>query len=326
MGSIRLGVTLHSFNVEYYTYKYALEDCLAAVGSLGPGQGVELVAPAMIRGFPDLPAEFEHRFRRAVEAHDLRPTAYGAYGDAERFTGRWASDEEQLDYLRRQIRAARRLGFPLIRVQPSEVVLSGLVGYAERHDVKMVIEIHAPMAIEDIESMIERVEAVDSPYLGFAPDCGMFCHTIADVAIERYRELGVPAAIIDAVVGGWHERVAPAELLAEVRALGGDHHAEQFVHESQLFWGHSEPMALRRIMPLIRHVHGKFYNVNADGQDSAVRFPEVIDELLRGGYDGPFSFEYDGHLWTRHRLAIDEIRTLHTTTLRQIHAAEARQG
>ena len=321
MSQIKLGVTLHSFSVEYYTYRYTLEDCLAAVGSLGPAQGVELVAPAMIRGFPEVSEEFKHRFRRAVEEYDLRPTAYGGYGDAERFTGRWANQLEQLDYLQRQIRAARQLGFPMIRVQPSEVVLTDLVDYAERYDVRMVIEIHSPMAIEHIEPMIERVEAVNSPHLGFAPDAGMFCHTVAGVALRRYRELGVSAELIDLVVQRWRERVPAADVRAEVRNLGGGDDAQRLASEAGLFWGHSDPAAMRRIMPFIHHVHGKFFEVDDDGTDAAVRFPEVVTELQAGGYDGYISFEYDGHLWTEERLAIDQIRKLHTATLTQIGAS-----
>ena len=320
MSQIKLGVTLHSFSVEYYTYRYTLEDCLSAVGSLGPAQGIELVAPAMIRGFPEVSAEFEHRFRRAVEKHDLRPTAYGGYGDAERFTGRWATDTEQLDYLRRQIRAARQLGFPMIRVQPSEVVLRDLVEYAERYEVRMVIEIHSPMAIEDIESIVDRVEAVNSPYLGFAPDAGMFSHTVAGIALRRYRQLGVSAELVDLVAQRWRERVPAAEVRAEVRDLGGGDDAQRLASESGLFWGHSEPAAMRRIMPFIHHVHGKFFEVDDDGTDSAVRFPEVVAELQAGGYDGYISFEYDGHLWSEEHLAIDQIRKLHTATLTQIGA------
>jgi sugar phosphate isomerase/epimerase len=320
---INLGVTLHSFSVEYYTYRYTVEDCMAAVGSLGAGTGVELVGPQMIRGFPDLPGEFEARFRRAVEKYDLRPTAFGAYGDAQLATGRWAPREEQLDYLQRQIRAAARLGFPLIRVQPSEVVLTDLVAYAEKHDVKMVIEIHAPMAIENIEPLIVRVEKVDSPYLGFAPDSGMFCHSVADVAVNRFRARGVPEEIIELVLRRWHERTAEPDVVAEVRGLGGGYEAQLFASESALHWGHSDPAAMRRIMPLIRHVHGKFFNTDAAGRDTAVRFGEVIDVLQEGGYSGPISFEYDGHLWNPDDVAIEQIRRLHTTTLERLAKTEA---
>jgi sugar phosphate isomerase/epimerase len=318
MSGIKLGVTLYSFNVEYYTYQYTLEDCMSAVGSLGPGQGVELVGPQMIRGFPDLPVEFEHRFKRAVEKYDLRPSAYGGYGDGQRMTGRWPTKEQQLDYMRRQIRAAQRLGFPIIRVQPNEEVFTDLVSYAEKYDVKMAIEIHAPMAIEDMEPMIERVESINSPYLGFAPDCGAFCHSCAGVAIERFLELGVPSEVVDLIVQRWRERVPATEVAEEVRPLGGGHYAQLMVVESEVYFGHSDPAALHRIMPYISHVHGKFFNVDSDGQDTAVRFPEVVDVLRDGGYEGYISCEYEGHHWYRDRLAIDQIRTLQASIRRQL--------
>jgi sugar phosphate isomerase/epimerase len=319
MPEIKLGVTLYSFNVEYYTYQYTLEDCMAAVGSLGPGQGVEIVGPQMIRGYPDLPAEFEQRFNRAIEKYDLRPTAYGAYGDAQRISGRWPSDAEQLDYVRRQIRAASRLGFPVIRVQPNEEIFTSLVSYAEKYDVKMAIEIHAPMAIETMEPIIQRVESVNSPYLGFAPDCGPFCHSIADVAIERFLKLGVPSEVVDLIVRRWREQVPGTEVAEEVRAMGGGgDYGNLLVTESNIYFGHSEPASLHRIMPLISHVHGKFFNVNSDGEDSAVRFPEVVEALQKGGYDGYISCEYEGHHWNRDRRAIDQIRTLQQSISRQL--------
>lgn len=322
MAAMNLGVTLHSFGMEYYTYRYTMEDCIEAVASLAPGAGVELVAPQMIRGFPDLPLEFERRFHAAVDRYGVTPTAYGGYGDAQRGEGMWAPRSEQVDYLQRQIRAAARLGFPLIRVQPSEVVLDELVPFAERHGVRMVIEIHAPMSIETIEPLIERIEAVDSPHLGLAPDLGMFSRTVADVAVEGYASRGVPRELLEMIVARWHQRTPEAEVVAEITAAGGDELAQQFASESTLFWGHSDPAALRRIMPLVQHVHGKFYNADPHGIDSAVRFSEVIDELIEGGFDGSLSFEYDGFLWNPDDSAIDQIRRIHSTTVQQLTSAE----
>lgn len=323
MTGINLGVTLHSFSVEYYTYRYTMEDCMAAVGSLGPGMGVELVGPQMMRGFPDLSGEFEQRFRHAVDKYDLRPTAFGGYGDAQRGTRQYAPREEQIDYLERQIRAAAKLGFPMIRVQPSEVVLTDLVPYAEKYDVRMVIEIHAPMAIENIEPMIERIEKIDSPFLGFAPDSGMFCRTVADVAVTRFQQLGVPEELTDLVLQRWTEKTPEAELIAEVRSLGGGYEAQLFALESTLHWGHSDPSMMNRIMPLIYHVHGKFFNADADGRDSAVRFDEVIGVLHSAGYEGSISFEYDGHLWNPDGSAIEQLTRLYSGTRKQLETLEA---
>ena len=142
------------------------------------------------------------------------------------------------------------------------------------------------------------------------------------MAVNGYLARGVPRELTDLVVQRWHERAPEAEVVAEVRAAGGDQLAQQFASESTLFWGHSEPAALQRMLPLIRHVHGKFYNADADGVDSAVRFAEVIDVLVGGGYDGSISFEYDGFLWNPNDSAIDQLRRIHAATLQQLNSAE----
>lgn len=318
MSEIKLGVTLYSFNVEYHTYQYTMEDCMEAVGSLGPGQGVEIVGPQMIRGYPDLPEEFEHRFKHAVERYDLRPTAYGAYFDGQRITGRWPTKEEQLDYMQRQIRAASRLGFPVIRLQPAEEVFTDLLGYAEKYDVKMGIEVHSPTTIEDMGPIIERIEAIDSPYLGLIPDCGIFSHSPAGVYVERFLELGVPREIVDMILERWRERASAEALIDEVHAMGGDHYAELMAVEANIYFGHSDPADLKRIMPLIVHVHGKFFDADDFGVDTAVRFSEVVDELIDGNYAGYISCEYEGHHWYRDRAAIDQIRVMQASISRRL--------
>lgn len=141
----KLGVTLYSFNVEYYLYRNTIDELMEKISLLGPNQGVEIVAPQFIRGFPELPKEFEFRFKRLAERYGLVPTSYGAYGDPQRFTGREMTHEEKSDYLKTQIRSAAKLGFPIIRVQFTEPVFTELVAYAEKMNVKMGIEIHAPM-------------------------------------------------------------------------------------------------------------------------------------------------------------------------------------
>jgi sugar phosphate isomerase/epimerase len=320
MAAVKLGVTLYSFNAEYYSYQYSFEDCMALVASLGPGQGVEIVGPQMIRGFPQLPEEFERRFRTAVERHGLQPTAYGAYGDGQRVTGRWLTRDEQLDYLELQLRAAATLGFQVVRVQPSEAILTDLVPLAERLGVRMGIEIHAPASIEGIGDLIERVDRIDSAALGFIPDCGTFCHSCAQVYIDRFLELGVPERIVSEITAAWHARTPEQELRGRVDELGGDELAQLMVTEAIVYFGHSDPRAMLPLMPRIIHVHGKFYDISADGSDSAVRFPEVVQVLSEGGYDGFISCEYEGHHWYRGRNALEQITTLQSFIRSQIEA------
>lgn len=310
MGVPKLGVTLYSFNAEYYTYHYSFDDCMAAAGSLGAGQGVEIVAPQMNRGYPGLAPEFEASFRRLVDRYDLRPSAYGAYADCGRIADRWATRDEQVEYLAAQIRTASRLGFPVIRTQIDEPVLSDLLPYAEKYDVKMGMEIHAPMTIESLEPIIERVTRIDSPYLGFTPDCGVFCHSPAQVYVDRFLEQGVPQAIVDRILSSWHDRVPEDQLRHEVDQLGGDDLAQLMVTESFVYFGHGDPKSLEPLLPYIVHVHGKFYGIDKTGTDSAVRFPEIVSILADGGYDGYISCEYEGHHWNRNLVALEQLKTV----------------
>lgn len=311
-GNVRLGVTLYSFNAEYYSYRYSVEECMKAAASLGPDQGVEIVGPQMIRGFPRLSSEFEALFKRCVAEHGLRPTAYGAYSDDQRITGRALSYEEALDYMTAQLRAAKTLGFPVVRVQPREVVLADLVPVAEKLGLHLGMEIHAPMKIEEMGELIERVEKISSPSLGFVPDCGIFCHSCADIYVNRFLELGVNQQVVDRILELWTERATPEQLHDEIERLGGDDLAQVMGIESFVYFGHSEPATLERIMPYIRHVHGKFFGIDESGTDSAVRFSEVVDVLQRGGFDGYISCEYEGHHWTTKRSALEQVRTLQT--------------
>jgi sugar phosphate isomerase/epimerase len=287
-----------------------MEECMELVGSLGPGQGVELVGPQMIRGFPELPEEFEKRFKRAVEKYDLRPTTYGAYADPQRITGRLLNRKEQIEYLKVQMRAAKKLGFSIVRVSAVEPVFSELVEYAQKLGLKLGIEIHAPMMIETMQDIIERVKKVNSPHLGFVPDCGTFCHSCFQVYIERFRQQGVPPKISDRILQLWKENAPDEAVHAEVDRLGGDKLAHLMATESQVYFGHSDPKSMLRIMPYIIHVHGKFHGIDEAGRDTAVRFPEVVSVLKRGGYTGYISCEYEGHHWAKEREAFAQIKAV----------------
>src|SRR6478672_425227 len=135
-GSMKLGVTLYSFSRDFFSYRYSFEKCLELVGSLGPGQGVEVVGPQSLRGFPEVSEESQQQFLHAVDAYGLVPTCFGGYGDPAIVTGRALSAVEQDEYLKAQMRTAHRLGFPVIRLSHTDRVID-LVPYAEKIGIKI---------------------------------------------------------------------------------------------------------------------------------------------------------------------------------------------
>jgi sugar phosphate isomerase/epimerase len=239
----------------------------------------------------------------------LRPTAYGAYPDSQRITGHRASVDETVEYLKRQVRAAKTLGFPVVRVGPFEETFQ-LLPYAEKLGIKLGMEIHAPFSIEGLQDVVRRVEHVSSAYLGFLPDCGAFCRSPSHVFVERFLSQGADPRLVKHIVDRWADHIPIEELRAEVREMGGDEHMDMMAFESGGYFGHSEPSALNQIMPYIVHVHGKFFGIDDAGNESAVRMPEVIKTLRDGGYSGYVSCEYEGHHWFPERDAFDQIQKL----------------
>lgn len=324
-GSIKVGATAYSFNEDFFTYRYSFENCLELIGSLGPEQGVEIVAPQMMRGYPNVSEESQQTFLRARDRYGLVPTCFGGYSDAGIITGRDLNTEEQTDYLKVQMKTAKRLGFPVIRVGLCEAIFTNLVPYAEKLGIKMGIEIHAPKTVETHGELIERVKQVDSPSLGFVPDWGSMCNSVASVYVERHIARGVPREIADRIVQLWEQRVEPSVVEAEVAEMGGDELAQTMVQEAFVYFGHGDPAALNEIMPYIVHTHGKFFRVDDNGHAEGVRATEIIATLRGGGYSGWISAEYEGHRWvdTTKTKAIDQLKAMQALIRRELDATSA---
>ena len=51
------------------------------------------------------------------------------------------------------------------------------------------------------------------------------------------------------------------------------------------------------IMPWIRHVHGKFFGIDENGEEPSVPVRDLIRLLVENGYNGAISSEYEGWHW-----------------------------
>jgi sugar phosphate isomerase/epimerase len=293
-----------------------------------------LVGPQCIRSFPEVSEEFERLFHRCIERYDLRPSAFGHYSDLARISGRDLSQEEMLEYSRTQLEGAKRLGFSLARLSyfsfdledRNQALYRLLLPDAERLGIRLAMEIHCPYIIEHEgqQRVIEDVMKLNSPFVGFTLDCGTMTSRISPVCIQQFLDLGVRPEIVDRLSQMWQQRCTRAEMEAEARALGGGPLAELLALETLVYFGQGKPEAMRELLPFIFHVHGKFFNVDAAGQDDSVRYPEIIETLVKGGYSGWISSEYEGHHWTGDRSAFEQVKAHQQLLLRLIAESETR--
>jgi sugar phosphate isomerase/epimerase len=291
---LNLGVTLHSFTNEYISYKWSLEDMFQLVSVLGGG--VEIVGPAHQRGYPYLTDEYERLFKSSVERWGLTPTSYGTYTDPFMLKDRDLNNDEMVEYIVPQLQSAAKLGFTIARLQYfSYPVIERLLPWAEKLKVKLGYELHVPLTIESekTQMLLAQIEKIGSPYLGLIPDTGIFARSISTGRLDMTRKAGVSEELMKQVVELWKTKTPGHVALEKLLALGL---RKENIGNIEFIWGsfgHSDPEALRAIMPHVIHMHAKFFEMK-DGVEPNVRFEEVVKVLAESGYNGWISSEYEG--------------------------------
>lgn len=328
-----LGITLYSLTLEYRAGRYTFEEAIRAAGAAGVGPGLELVGYQSIRGFPAIERDFATRFRRLVDEAGLTPSCLGANVDAARRRDRLMTDEETVEALAAQIEAARRLGFPTMRIQfgARPAALRKVAPIAERAGVALGMEIHAPHRIDHptVMALRELYEEIDSPYLGFIPDFGASVSAIPAGALRQQQQRGAPEQQL-AQITATRERVAAGELdaftarrelMADLERHGADGATIAFAWRALTLWGSQPVAAWAEILPRTVHVHAKFFDIDEHGEEPSVPYPELIEVFVRGGYTGTMSSEWEGRDWAGERDGIEMVAAHHVLLSRLLDRA-----
>jgi sugar phosphate isomerase/epimerase len=303
---LKLGTTLYSLTTEYHSRKYGFADLIRKVAAEGIGPGLEVVGFQSIRGFPEVSDEFADEFRGLIEETGLVPSCLGINADININRKQPMTDDESVAYHTRQLEAAAKLRFPVARYQypAGPKVIERLAPVAEKLEVKLGLEIHAPHHSQhpDVLAFREMYERVKSPYLGFIPDMGSTARTVPPSFFEARQASGVPAELLEIAKDYWHRDGDPHEkqdaFIAEGKARGySDLHIMPVMMIFGLF-GRAAPESWAEIIPQCVHIHGKFFDFEDDGEEIAVDWKRVLPVFVNGGYDGYMSSEYEGHMWT----------------------------
>jgi hypothetical protein len=311
----KLGVTLYSLTPYFHARQYTFWDLIRIIGERNLGPGLEVVGFQSIKGFPRLPDGFEKQFRHAVDTAGLELSALGANADAGIHPDRLLSDDELEQYMLAQLETAHVLGFPTVRVQYSVTpnLMERLLPHAERLDLRLGMEIHAPHSVHhpDMLRLLELYEKLDSPHLGFIPDWGSSLTRVPPSMIDTYRQLGLSDELLTRFEATWNEfhrgpvvrsdadQFAQFTRIAQLgEELGAGDLAEHLMIAVGLF-GHQKPEDWKGFLPWVVHVHGKFYDIDADGNEPSIPHEVVLRDLVEAGYDGYISTEWEGWHWNK---------------------------
>lgn len=298
-----LGLTLYSASAEYRAGWYDFDGLLNRVAELGIGPGIEIVASQVLPTYPNVTDDFVRSWQRAFDKHGFTASSFGANLDMGRRRDRDMTPDEEYEFTQTLFHGAKKLGFPLVRIQSAKPeLLRRLLPLAEDLELKLAYEIHAPLGPNSPEIMKVRdvYAELDSPLLGFVADFSSTMHSMSPTLLRAVRRAGLDDEAVERLQGIWGTeapmRVRQEEFIAYLRGRDFDPaRLGSFAHLAFNMHGHVSPKEWADIMPQIMHVHAKFYDIDEQGNEPAIDYPELVRVFVEGGYRGYWSSEWEGH-------------------------------
>lgn len=316
--NIKRGVSLYSFQEEYFLRKMTLEEIIAACAKLDI-PGIEIIPDQMIPGYPNIPDSFVKQWHGWMDKYGRTPVCIDMFLDWNKYSGRVMTEAERVESVRQDIVNANKLGCTVIRVihDVEPTILEKLASTAEKYNVKLALEIHAPSYYDSPleQRLLEMFRRVQSPYLCFTLDLGVFVKRLPRVASDRFVREGMNQPLINYLIEAYNTGTLPSthelgrsnEALAKkVLEMGG--------REVDIYWAmmgthgiYGDPRMMLDYIPYTSHIHGKFYEMLPDCTEYSIPYPEIIPILIEGGYDGYIDSEYEGNRWIQDACEVDSV-------------------
>lgn len=317
------GISLYSFQEEYFLRQLTLEQCIEAAASFG-ALGIETIAEQMMPGYPDLPDSFYEEWHGWMATYGTVPTAHDMFLDTKLYRDRPLTLAESVESLHTDIRHAARLGCSIIRVlvtTPPEVV-EAAAPLAIDNGIKLSLEIHSPWNWdnEHIQRHMEVAERVGIAHVGFMPDMGIYVRRFPRVIWQRALRDGAKEEIVKHIIDRYdsHDN---ATVVEDVERMGGGPADLNLASTSRHFI-YSDPRLLKEHLPLVHHIQAKFYEMTDEsGQwtEYSIPYDEIIPILVEGGWNGYLSSEYEGNRHIQDAFPVDSV-----TQVRHQHEMLAR--
>src|ERR1017187_9580002 len=327
------GVTLYSYQEEYYTRTMTVEDCIEGVSDMG-ADGIEMLPEAMVPDFPTPSDRWVDQWHGWMDKYHTKPICYTQFQETKLYKSRPLTDEEAVANMVRDLKLAKRLGFKIVRGiawTPLEHIEKALP-YAEEYDIKFAVEIHSPIPLmgDRVNQCLDMIHRTKTKNFGFVPDFSLFAKR--PPRIERDQK--IRQGLLTKLVADYLEHAYAADVpfekaKAEAEKMGYveiDHGYGTYLDEvyNRGFFGttRNDPKDLLKIMPYIFHCHAKFWEMTDDLKEYSIDYAEVLPVLIQGGYDGYLVSEYEGQRFTQDAFETDsceQVRRHHVMMRRLLH-------
>lgn len=319
INNIKLATSLFSYAYEWNSGRYTLEDVIAETRKRDLGTGLEIIGFQSLRNFPHVSKETVKEVKHLLDKYEFEPVCLDANIDVGIKRHRIMSVDETVEYIKPQITAAQRMGFPVLRVQMTApaVVYEKLVPYAEKANVILGVELHTPYAVDHpgVIDMREMFERVKTHVLGFVPDMGTSMRAIPNALLHSFKQVGITDEMITVTKKLWHQDMPTpqkfGQLAQQLTALGATPPQIGRMNMAFSMNGRQPVEKWKEIIPQTVHLHGKFYGFDKNGDEPSIDYEAILKVFTEGGYQGYISSEYEGSAFTDEFNAFDMVEKQH---------------
>ena len=309
MSKIKRAVTLYSLQDQYARKKMTLEEIIKFVTVDLGAPGIEIIPDQMVPGAPHPSDEFLKEWDAIMEKYPVDPFCCGIYTNDKSYKNRLLTVREATANLVDGLRLAKRLGSSMIKVVSTtrtEVVEAALPE-AEKLGVMITSEIHGGMSFNMpyVQAYVELLKKLDSPYLGFTIDTGIFCRRHPRVSTEYFRKLGMQnEELIDYINDIFARGTDPNAFFMEHPEKMGEMMGKCSSELEQLYliyatgYDNNPLSILDEYWPYVKYIHGKTWEMTDEGCEYSIPYDEVIAYLKEKDFDGYINTEYEGNRFT----------------------------
>ncbi|MDR1531121.1 MAG: sugar phosphate isomerase/epimerase [Clostridiales bacterium] len=335
-GGIKLGVSLYSYQDNFYFHRHDLEGCMAAAAGAG-AEGIEVFADTMMPEWPYISDAFTDKWYGLLYRYGLEPVCLDHFSDRAMWKNKQLTDDELYERGVLYIKTAHKLGCKNLRVLHHEHIGLGISPYrltdaklverllpaAREYDVMLALECHAPTTIDDPvhEAYLEAAERRNIPYVGLQADFSSYEYCVSTADIELCVHNGCSRGVLERL------RTLQRDAYFEGRPFVFDEVKREFdkmplndcdrayldmsipVYGTSMKYmgvtqynGGYRPTDWTQMYKTLKdyasklvYVHGKFYDIDENGQVDNMDYPKIFDALKSGGYKGYICSEFEGN-------------------------------
>ncbi len=305
---MKLGLTLYSFNQEYFERRYTLEDCIRKSAEIGY-KGIELIAPSMLPDYPFPTDAFFDQWHSWMDKYNVEPVCLDIYNEYMVLKKRKMTEDEQYAQMLNDIKIANRMGMKVIRAMdlypPSMFERS--IEDAEKYDVKISLEVHGPKEIDHpvVYQYLEIADKYKTDRIGITPDLSTFQATVPPRMLKFYVAKGARVDVAEYTRQSYNNDVPYEEAVDHCVKMGAGN-TDMLMLRNVYQGRKSDFNKLRELMPYINHVHAKcFDELTDEGKDPTFDCETFAKVMKEGGYEGYISVECEAFQYEPLSYALD---------------------